>query len=191
MSNYFHAFPTIPYDSVGTAPNNYQTVRNIMNRTKIKQSVKADIAAYYPYFVKEGERPDMLSFCYYGSVQYAYLILLFNDIIDPHFDWPLSSVDFDSYIISKYGTVAAAMSETKFYYQIIRAEVQQTNTQKRVDEVKYVIDETTYNSLSLTVRKKISEYDYETQVNDNKRYIRLINRDLIEDVDFQYKQSMN
>ena len=69
-----------------------------MNRTKIKDSIKSDIAAYYPYLVQEGERPDILSFRYYGSVSYAYLILLFNNIIDPQFDWPLNTIDFENYI---------------------------------------------------------------------------------------------
>ena len=97
MSNYFHTFPTLPYDTDGTMPNKYQTVRNIMNRAKIKDSIKSDIAAYYPYLVQEGERPDILSFRYYGSVSYAYLILLFNNIIDPQFDWPLCTTTGCSY----------------------------------------------------------------------------------------------
>jgi hypothetical protein len=82
------------------------------------------------------------------------------------------------------------MTEIKFYYQIIRAEVLKTNTQDRVDEVKYIIDETAYDALSDTDRKKITAYDYETEVNDNKRYIRVINKDFIADVDYQYKQAM-
>ena len=40
-------------------------------------------------------------------------------------------------------------------------------------------------------RKKITAYDYEAQINDNKRYIRLISKDLIADVDFKYKQAMS
>ena len=191
MSNYFNAFPTVSYDSVGTMPNQYQTVRNIMNRTRIKESVKQDIAAYYPYFVQEGERPDMVSYDYYGSVRYAYLILIFNNIIDPQFDWPLSSIDFESYIVSKYGGVAIAMEQTKFYYQIIRAEVPQTSSQDRVDEVKYIVDETAYNALGITARKKITAYEHEERINDNKKNIRLINSDFIQDVDYQYKRAMN
>ena len=191
MSNYFHTFPTLPYDTDGTMPNKYQTVRNIMNRTKIKDSIKSDIAAYYPYLVQEGERPDILSFKYYGSVSYAYLILLFNNIIDPQFDWPLNTIDFENYIIAKYGSVSAAYDETKFYYQIIRAEVSRTETQERQEEVKLIVDETTYDGLAAASRKKVTAYDYETQLNDNKRHIKLINRDLIEDVDQQYKQAMN
>jgi hypothetical protein len=191
MSNYFHAFPTLPYDTDGTMPNKYQTVRNIMNRTKIKNTVKDDLAAYYPYIIKEGERPDILSYNYYGTIAYAYLILLFNDIIDPQFDWPLNSIDFENYMISKYGTIATAKEETKFYYQIIRAEVPKTEIRERQEEVKFIIDETSYNALAEASRKKISSYDYEVQLNDNKRYIRVISKELIADVDSQYKQAMS
>ena len=191
MSNYFHAFPTLPYDTDGTMPNKYQTVRNIMNRTKIKDTVKDDLAAYYPYFVKDGERPDILSYNYYGTIAYAYLILLFNNIIDPQFDWPMNTIDFENYIIAKYGNVEAALGQTKFYYQIIRAEVPKTEIQERKEEVKFVVDETTYNALGEGSRKKITAYDYEAQINDNKRYIRLISKDLIADVDFKYKQAMS
>ena len=190
MSNYFYTFPTVPYDADGTMPNKYQTVRNIMNRIKIKESIKSDIAAFYPYIIEEGERPDILSYKYYGSVSYAYLILLFNNIIDPQFDWPLGAIDFENYIISKYGSVSTAYTDTKFYYQIIRAEVPRTETQERQEEVKLIVDETTYDGLAAASRKKVTAYDYETQLNDNKRHIKVINKDLIVDVDSKYKEAM-
>ena len=190
MSNYFYTFPTVPYDADGTMPNKYQNVRNIMNRIKIKESIKSDIAAFYPYIIEEGERPDILSYKYYGSVSYAYLILLFNNIIDPQFDWQLGAIDFENYIISKYGSVSTAYTETKFYYQIIRAEVPRTETQERQEEVKLIVDETTYDGLAAASRKKVTAYDYETQLNDNKRHIKVINKDLIVDVDSKYKEAM-
>ena len=94
MSNYFTSFPTVQYDTTGKAPNQYQTVKNIMKRQKLKASVMNDIMAFYPYFVQEGERADTVSYNYYGTTDYAYLILLVNNIIDPLFDWPLSTRDF-------------------------------------------------------------------------------------------------
>ena len=54
--------------------------------------------SYYPYFVKEGERPDIISNEQYGTIGYAYLIMLVNDIYDPNFDWPLSSQIFEKFI---------------------------------------------------------------------------------------------
>ena len=140
MANYFRSIPNISYDIYGTAPNNYQTVTNIMMRPKFKPSVIEEITQYYPYHIKDGERPDIVSFNTYGSVAYSYLILLFNDIYDPVFDWPLGSRQFDSYITNKYGGVDTALTTTKYYYQIIRPEVARTGTSERIPEVKYIID---------------------------------------------------
>ena len=190
MSNYFTSFPSVQYDTTGKAPNQFQTVKNIMKRQKLKPSIMEDITAYYPYFIQEGERPDVVSYNYYGSTDYVYLIFLINNIIDPAFDWPLSSRDFDNYMINKYGNIEAALGETKYYYQIIRAEVPQTNFSDRIDEVKIIVDETTYNSLSIGSRKLITSYDYEVELNEIKRSIKLINRDLISDVDYQFKREM-
>ena len=125
-----------------------------------------------------------------GTTDYAYLILLVNNIIDPLFDWPLSTRDFEAYLINKYGSIEAAQAETKYYYQIVRAEVLQTNLSDRVDEVKVIVDQTTYDSLDAVDRKIISSYDDEVELNDIKRYVRLINRDLISDVDYQFKREM-
>ena len=190
MSNYFTSFPTVQYDTTGKAPNQYQTVKNIMKRQKLKASIVEDITAYYPYFVQEGERVDTVSYNYYGTTDYAYLILLINNIIDPLFDWPLSSRDFDNYMNNKYGNIEAAQGETKYYYQIVRAEVTQTNYSDRVDEVKLIVDQTTYDSLDSNVRKTVSSYDYEVELNDLKRYVKVIDRDIITNVDYQFKREM-
>jgi hypothetical protein len=161
-----------------------------MKRVKFKPSVLEDISNYYPYFVKEGERPDIIAHSEYGNVGYAYLILLVNDIQDPNFDWPLSSQVFEKFIINKYGSVSSAISNIKTYYQIIRAEVSRTGTSERVPEVKFAVDVTTYDTLGTSDRKTLSDYDYEVELNDNKGKIRLINPSFIKDIDFQIKHSL-
>ena len=160
MANYFKGIPNISYDINGTAPNTFQKVTNIMMRPKFKQKVIDEITNYYPYHVKDGERPDILSHRVYGSVAFAYLILLFNDIHDPVFDWPLGSREFDSYIVNKYGYVASAMNTTKYYYQIIRAEVAKTGISERIPAVKYIIDSTAYAILGENDKTVISAYDW-------------------------------
>ena len=99
MANYFRNIPNVQYDIYGTEPNNYLTVTNIMQRVKFKSTVIDAISDYYPYYIREGERPDIVSNQLYGTVAYAYLILLFNNINDPLFDWPLHSRQFENYII--------------------------------------------------------------------------------------------
>ena len=187
MANYFSSIPNVDYDINGTEPNQFRSVTNIMQRIRFKPSVLENITDYYPYYVREGERPDIVSFNTYGTVAYSYLILLVNDIVDPLFDWPLPSRQFENYIIEQYGSVSTAQSTNKYYYQIVRAEVARTGVSERVPEYKIIVDQTTYNSLDASVRSAQNVYDYEVEQNDNKREIKLINPDFIQDIDYEVK----
>tara|TARA_R100000329_G_scaffold26033_1_gene24479 strand:+ start:274 stop:852 length:579 start_codon:yes stop_codon:yes gene_type:complete len=187
MANYFSSIPNVDYDINGTEPNQFRSVTNIMQRVRFKPSVLENITDYYPYYVREGERPDIVSFNTYGTVAYSYLILLINNIVDPLFDWPLPSRQFENYIIEQYGSVSAAQSTNKYYYQIVRAEVARTGVSERVPEYKIIVDQTTYNSLDASVRSAQNVYDYEVEQNDNKREIKLINPDFIQDIDYEVK----
>jgi len=187
MANYFSSIPNVDYDINGTEPNQFRSVTNIMQRVRFKPSVLENITDYYPYYVREGERPDIVSFNTYGTVAYSYLILLINNIVDPLFDWPLPSRQFENYIIDQYGSVSAAQSTNKYYYQIVRAEVARTGVSERVPEYKIIVDQTTYNSLDASVRSAQNVYDWEVEQNDNKREIKLINPDFIQDIDYEVK----
>ena len=189
MANYFRNLPKVRYDINGAEPNKFLNVTNIMKRISFKPSVIEDITDYYPYRVKDGERPDILSFQQYGSVAYAYLIMLVNDIYDPIFDWPLSSQQFEKYLTNKYGSVSSAMGTTKYYYQIIRAEVARTGTSERVPAVKFIVDQTTYDALDTGDRTTQTQYEWEDELNDNKRDIKLIDASFIQDIDYAIKRT--
>ena len=189
MANYFRNIPKVKYDINGAEPNKFLNVTNIMKRISFKPSVIEDITDYYPYRVKDGERPDILSHQKYGTVAYAYLIMLINDIYDPLFDWPLSSQQFEKYLVNKYGSVSSSMGTTKYYYQIIRAEVARTGTSERIPAVKFIVDETTYDALGIGDRSTQTAYEWEDELNDNKRDIKLINPDFIQDIDYAVKRT--
>ena len=188
MANYFKSIPNVSYDINGNAPNTFQTATNIMKRPKFKPAVVAEITDYYPYRIKDGYRPDMVSQEVYGTPAYAYLILMFNDIYDPVFDWPLGLVQFDSYIVSKYGSIDSAVTTVKYYYQIIRAEVAKTGISERIPAVKYIIDSTAYALLGDDDKTTISQYDWEFELNDEKTELQLINASVIQDVDYEVKR---
>ena len=189
MANYFRNLPKVRYDINGAEPNKYLNVTNIMKRISFKPSVIEDITDYYPYRVKDGERPDIISHQKYGSVAYAYLIMLINNIYDPIFDWPLSAQQFEKYLTNKYGSVSSAMGTTKYYYQVIRAEVARTGTSERIPAVKFIVDQTTYDALGTGDRSTQSQYEWEDELNDNKRDIKLINSDFIQDIDYAVKRT--
>ena len=105
------------------------------------------------------------------------------------FDWPLHSRQFENYIISKYGNVTNALSNIKYYYQIIRAEVPKTGLSERIPEVKIIVDQTTYNTLQESSRSTISDYEWEDEKNEDKTSIRVIHPDIIQDVDYALKRT--
>ena len=59
---------------------------------------------YNNYEIQSGDRPDTVADKFYGDSNYAWLILLYNEIDDPIFGWPLFNIDFDNYIKGKYGS---------------------------------------------------------------------------------------
>ena len=179
MANYFRNLPRVGYDINGTGKDSFVSVTNIMKRVKFKPTVLEDISNYYPYYVKEGERPDIVAHAQYGNIGYAYLILLVNDIYDPNFDWPLNSQVFEKFIINKYGSVTTAISGIKHYFQ-----------SERIPEVKFAVDETTYDALGISDRTTLSNYDHEVELNDAKREITLINPAFIQDIDYQVKRTL-
>ena len=188
MANYFKSIPNVAYDINGNAPNTFQKATNIMKRPMFKPAVVSEITDYYPYRIKDGYRPDMVSQELYGTPAYAYLILMFNDIYDPVFDWPLGLKQFDNYIVSKYGSMDSAVSTVKYYYQIIRAEVPKTELAERIPAVKYIIDSTAYALLGEDERTTISQYDWEFELNDEKTELQMINGAIIQDVDYEVKR---
>jgi hypothetical protein len=78
-------------------------------------------------------------------------------------DWPRNSFDLDSFVIEKYGSLAAAMSTVKYYYN------------SSLD----IIDQTTYNNLASNARRSETQYEYELRVNSNKAKIKVVKRNLI------------
>jgi hypothetical protein len=133
MSRYFNKFPLVDYN--GTP------AKNILARVDFTDQTKKDIYVNFDYVLQEGStRPDILSFNYYNSTQYDWLIYMTNDIIDPYHDYYKSQADFKNYIVGKYGTAEIARSKILFY-----------RNDWAPDES--LITETVYDSLNIVVKK--------------------------------------
>jgi hypothetical protein len=108
MSRYFSRFPLVDYNGV--------PAKNILARVDFTERTKRDIRYNFDYVLQEGtSRPDILSFNYYNSSQYDWMIYLSNDIVDPYHDYYMSESDFKKYIIGKYGSMEIARSKILHY----------------------------------------------------------------------------
>ena len=108
MSRYFDRFPVIDYDGV--------IAKNILSRVDFTEQSKKEIYSTFQFVLEEGfERPDILSYNYYGSSQFDWMIYLTNNIVDPYYDYYRPTADFKNYIERKYGSASNARTITRFY----------------------------------------------------------------------------
>jgi hypothetical protein len=107
MAHFFNRFQKTVY-------NGY-VCKNIMARIRIAQALDEDNLALLPYTLKDGDRPDNIAFSYYGDPHMDWIIYITNNILDPHFDWPLDEKSLQEFIRNKYGSIDAAQKKILFY----------------------------------------------------------------------------
>ena len=95
MPNYFNAFPKIYYDAEGKG--NFKLVTNLLRRVQMKKGLKESAALFDLYDIMGEDTPESVSEQYYGDQQYYWIILLFNDVKDRFYDWPLTAGQFEKY----------------------------------------------------------------------------------------------
>ena len=190
MSEFFQHYPQIDYNITGTAPPTFKTAINIMTRAKLRNVIMNDIVQYFPYSIPEAERPDITSYNVYGDVKFTWLIFLINDIIDPIYDWPLATRDFVNFIKDKYGSITVAKNTVHHYEQIVRTRVEATGTTDAIPVAKIEIDVTTYNALAAADKDIVYCYNWETDVNEAKRDIKLIDALYVGDIMSEHAEKL-
>lgn len=110
MAKYFRHFPKTFYTSNEDSPG-LDSVTNIMARFSIEQSLLENTNIFYPYDVQDTDTPEIIADKIYGSSERHWIVLSFNRIVDPQWDWPLSQDNFIKYVNNKY-TANAGVGQT-------------------------------------------------------------------------------
>jgi hypothetical protein len=169
---YFSNFPKANYEILG---NQSIVITDISRRFKFVEKVLKNKYILYNYVIREGERPDTIAYEYYGDSKLDWIVLLTNKVIDPYFDWPLNTSQFDQFMIKKYGSIETAKNIFAKFYKIIQAK-QISYDGYSVPERVIEIDETMYQTLVDANRKRVTAYDYEQQLNEDRKAIKLIDK---------------
>ena len=189
-------FDTFPLVVASDYKNNAILLTNLMARVEIIPSLLRNPLLFYSYDLKESDRPDILSHKYYDDSNKYWMILYANEIMDPLYDWPLTSQQFDAYLKNKYSEAAGGDAFVLTYTTSTVQEYRKTittydSTSLETTSKIVVVDLTTYNSITTgsitqtfssgasvtrTISKTaVSIYDYEIELNEAKRNIKLIN----------------
>lgn len=174
---YFEDFPIIQYPYVGKLTGtpddkiSYVNIVDLMIRFKFSSQVLKSPLSYYEYIWGDNDRPDIVASKYYGDANYAWVVMLSSYRFDFFYDFPMPSTQFNDYIVSKYGSFSSAAS-TVHHYE---------------DGSGYVIDLETYTGLSDPEKKAISVFEYEDQINESKRKVKLISRKFLPQIVKEYE----
>lgn len=212
MAKYFNYFPKTFYSS-NNSTTGLDTVTNIISRFTFEQTLKDNSSAFYKYSVQDSDTPEIIAYKYYGSSERHWVVLLFNDIIDPQFDWPLKYDTFINFVDEKYTANGAAnttvqsglawamsVNNVQAYYKIV--------TKTDIDNISLVekiqVDANVYANVASTTqvftladgatitqvitKEKKTHYDYEMEENESKREIRLIKNEFIPQIEKEFKK---
>ena len=153
---YFKNIPTIQYGE--------HVMKNLTVTVGLVDKVLTKFNAFYPYVVKDGERPDTVAYNYYGSSNYVWLVFLSNNIVDPYYDWPMTQTQLDSHVIRKYGSISDAQGKVNSYIDGL------TGNEFSPDSFSYTASSITNNWTA------ISCYTKEQNDNEDRRQIQLLDR---------------
>jgi hypothetical protein len=101
MARYFNFFPKTLY-SANNQVSSLDTITNITARFSFERTLKENSSIFYSYDIKDGDTPEIIARKFYDNSERHWIVLLFNDMIDPQFDWPMDERTLNEFIDSKY-----------------------------------------------------------------------------------------
>lgn len=212
MAKFFRYYPKTFYTS-NNAVTGVDAVTNIIARFGFEKTLKENSNAFYEYEIQDGDTPEIIADKYYGNVEYHWVVLMFNDIIDPQFDWPLNQNTIIKYIDKKYAANGAAnttvqsgiiwaLSENNVqaYFKVIKT----TTNDGTITTEKLQVDKNTYANIASSTSNYVTQanevvtiavsketqsyYTYEVNENESKRSINLLKPEFIPEVEKEFKR---
>jgi len=193
---YFKSLPIIKQFDPNS--NQYINAVNLTARGYMVPSLVDNLAFAYKYDVNEADTPENIAQRYYNDVNRYWIVLFGNNILDPQFGWPLTSSQFQSYLVNKY-SAAANSTDPNIVLSYVTGTVdhyQKTVTTKNSDSLQsqtitIEIDSATFNStpsmitstytlpsgakITQTVTTSaVSIYTNENNLNEAKRKISIV-----------------
>jgi len=178
---YFRELPDVEYQSFlsdAISSQDYLKVKNLFRRNKVRDDLQNVFTLFNKYEIVEGARPDTVAEEFYGKADLDWVVLMTAGIINVRDEWPLSNYQLYKYAENKYGI--ENLSDINYYET---KEVKDSNGRLILPAGKDVNEDFTLNysdngikvSVSgISVRRGVSNWEYETIKNNKKSSIYLL-----------------
>ena len=180
---YFRELPNLLYPSFlpeKTSSLDFIEVKNIFRRVKLRDDLFNNFTIFEKYQIPEGSRPDTVAEEIFGSANFDWVILTVAGIINVRNEWPLSNRDLYNYANNKYGE---SLNSTRFFET---KEVKDSNgrlilPRGKVVDSNFTIPKPGVPTATLNPVVGVSNYEYETRLNDDKRNINILREENLQD----------
>ncbi len=178
---YFRELPNILYPSFlpeKTSSLDFILVKNVFRRVKLRDDLYKNFVVFQKYEVPEGARPDTVAEDLYGSSNLDWVVLTVAGIINVRNEWPLSNRDLYNYCFNKYGD---SLNSTRFFET---TEVKDNSgrlvlPKGKIVDSGFTIPNPSNPSTTLNPVVGISNFIYETRINEEKRNINVLKQENI------------
>lgn len=178
---YFKNFPKINYLN--------EESRNIILKAALVSKVFENADAFFPYVIKDYERPDIIAFTEYGDELLDWVVYFSNDIVDPYYSWPLFPEQWKGYMEKKYNKSLYELQGDIRHYKYVGITGESSEDIARKS---WLMTPTTHARIGDTTGwAPVSVYDYEQELNDAKRSIKLLNKYFIPQLEKELKTIFN
>jgi len=178
---YFRELPNLLYPSFlpeKTSSLDYVEVKNIFRRVKVRDDLYKNFVVFQKYEIPEGARPDTVAEDLYGTPNLDWVVLTVSGIINVRNEWPLSNRDLYNYCFEKYGD---SLNNTRFFEttEVKDSSGRLTLPKGKVVDSNFTIPNPTNPSATLNPVVGISNFIYETRINEEKRNINVLRQEYI------------
>jgi len=173
---YFRELPNLNYQSTSadrSSSEDYVVVKNIFRRAKLRDDLKYVFTSLVDYYIKDGIRPDQVADNVYGDPELDWVVLTSANIINVRDEWPLNSYEIYNYSLNKYGN---DLNQIRHYET---TEVKDSSgrlilPKGKVVDSGFTIPDPSSSTATLNPVGGVTNYEYESKLNDEKRSIYII-----------------
>ena len=188
MASYFRQVPDFDYvnrDSDGKSIGDYQVVKNLFKRVKIRQDILQNLAYFTQYKIQGDDRPDNVAFEIYDDETLDWVVLLSNNILNVQTEWPLTQAAFNEFLIKKYGDIEKSNNIHHYETRELKNDSGEIVVRKGLTVPKnYKIEYFDTKRNQYVVRTNevdaVTNYTYEVRKEEAKRNIYLLKAEYVE-----------
>jgi len=180
---YFRELPNLLYPSFlpeKSSSLDYVQVKNLFRRVKLRDDLQSIFTVFQKYEIPEGARPDTVAEELFGSSNFDWVVLTVAGILNVRNEWPLSNHNLYNYCLDKYGD---SLNSVRFFET---EEVKDSNDKLilpkgKIVDSDFTIPNPTNPSATLNPVVGISNFIYETRLNEEKRNINILREEFLQD----------